>query len=128
MSVAAIGILLPYLARLPGVARHGSTWLTSYFPSFGAMVFLGVFNLLPVATLFALRRLDKNRDVPVRVAAFLAYLFLFYNHAVLNLAADAQAAIALIFIPVAAVPVALIGYGCGLLCEKLAKYRSGTPD
>lgn len=43
--VAILGILMPYLARLPGIPEHGWSWLISYFgDNWMAPLFFGAFN------------------------------------------------------------------------------------
>lgn len=50
IGVVVIGILLPYLSRIPGVMTHGWPWLTSYFGDPGhqiqAILFFGAFNAI----------------------------------------------------------------------------------
>lgn len=111
------GFFLPYLARLPGIPRHGSQWFWSYLPSMKAFILIGVFNailLLVLLVLYFIGKRYQKSTIPFRCAAISAYIFLFFMHANLDLAADAQAGVAVLFIPVLAVPVALAGWGVGI--------------
>ena len=117
-AVAIIGILLPYLSRLPGLASHGSWWLTSYFGDniFG-FVFFQAFNAI---TWVALLKLTSNYQHPrsLVIPAVLAYSVPLWLHSGVDLRADAQAAIALIIIPFYALPGAWIGSMIGRWYDK----------
>lgn len=108
--VMLVGILLPYAARLP----HGLGWLRQYTDNgLGAGLFLGAFNAIAWGAIIAVSLLYK-RPSSVWAPALLGFGFLAFAHYSLDLAADAQAAIALVFIPIyALVPIvigAIIGY------------------
>jgi len=109
--VAVVGILLPYAARLP----HGTAWLEQYTDSgLGGFLLLGGFNAIAWGAIVAIGRLYK-RPESIVVPALFGFGFLAWAHSSLDLAADAQAAIALVFIPIyALLPIAVggaIGYG-----------------
>ena len=110
LIVMLAGILLPYAARLP----HGIGWLQQYTDmSIGAWLFLGAFNAVAWGAIVAVSLLYK-RPSSVWAPALLGFGFLAFAHYSLDLASDAQAAIALVFIPIyALVPIAIgavIGY------------------
>lgn len=105
-----VGILLPYLARLP----RGMDWLQQYTDvDVSAFLFFGAFNAIAWGSILALSFLYK-RTVSLYVPALFGFGFLAWVHYSLDLASDAQASIALIFIPIyALVPIAIggiIGY------------------
>jgi len=109
--VALVGILLPYAVRLP----RGLTWLHQYLDvGLGGFLFFGGFNAIAWVAILALGSLYK-RPVSLLVPSLSGFGFLGWAHYSLDLAADAQAAIALVFIPIyALLPIAvggLIGYG-----------------
>ncbi|HVK94744.1 MAG TPA: hypothetical protein VM571_08455 [Noviherbaspirillum sp.] len=119
--VIGLGVVWPYLARVPGTFIHGHKWLTSYFPSLEGVVFFGIFNLIPWGALALLRASYRNSVIPFWSAAAAALCFLFYVHSRLDLAADAQAAIALVFIPIYSVGAVLLGWGAGLIIQWIRK-------
>ena len=108
--VACVGITLPYIARLPS----GIDWLKQYTDSgAGGWLLLGAFNAVAwVAILSA--SFAYQRTVSLLAPAILGFGFLAWAHSTLDLRADAQAAIALVFIPIyALLPIAMgaaIGY------------------
>jgi hypothetical protein len=109
--VALIGILLPYAARLP----RGIAWLAQYTDGGpGGFLLLSGFNVIAWGAIVALFRLYKRPESVVAPALF-GFGFLAWAHNSLDLAADAQAAVALVFIPIyALLPIAVggvIGYG-----------------
>jgi hypothetical protein len=125
IAVVAFGILLPYLARIPGMLARGPDWLTSYFGSgLGAFVFFGAFNAINwgailIGTLFF-------RTIPaVVVAALIGFGLPAYAHATLDLASDAQAAIGLIFIPIYSLPFVGVGWLLGFALDRALRRRSG---
>lgn len=111
IAIALIGILLPYAARLP----RGFNWVAQYLDvGLGGFVFFGGFNAIAWGAILALGFLYK-RPASLLVPSLFGFAFLAWAHYSLDLAADAQAAIALVFIPIyALLPIAvggLIGYG-----------------
>jgi hypothetical protein len=118
VRAAIVGMALPYAARVPGLPWHGAQWLNSYLPSVAGVAFIAAFNAIPIAVLGALRLACRRRVVAFWCAAAAAFLVLALSHATLDLASDAQAGIALIFIPVYAAPAALLGWLVGLLVER----------
>lgn len=108
--VMLVGILLPYAARVP----HGIGWLTQYTDNgIGAALFLSAFNAIAWGAIILVSLLYK-RASSVWAPALLGFGFLAFAHYSLDLAADAQAALGLVFIPIyALVPIAIgaiIGY------------------
>ncbi|MDQ6645902.1 MAG: hypothetical protein M3Y93_01550 [Pseudomonadota bacterium] len=108
--VAVVGILLPYLARLPG----GADWLAQY--SHGgpdAWLFLGGFNAIAWVAIVAISLLYRHA-ASLLAPSLLGFGFLAWAHGSLDLASDAQAALALIFIPIyALLPIGvggMVGY------------------
>ena len=113
LIVMLVGMLLPYAARLP----HGIGWLAQYTDNgIGAWLFMGAFNAIPWGAIIAVSFLYK-RPSSLWAPALLGFGFLAFAHYSLDLAADAQAAVALVFIPIyALVPIAIgaiVGYFMG---------------
>lgn len=108
--IAFVGVLLPYLARVPGALSAGSDWLTSYLQSgIWGFLFIGGFNAVAWGTLLALSFLLR-KPAPLILPTVLGFAFLAYAHANLDLSSDAQAAVALVFIPIYAVPIIVVAF------------------
>lgn len=113
LIVILAGILLPYAARLP----RGVDWLQQYTDSdIGGWLFLGGFNAIAWGAIVAVSFLYK-RPSSVWAPALLGFGFLAFAHYSLDLASDAQAAVAVAFIPIyALIPIAIgaiVGYFVG---------------
>lgn len=126
--VLGVGVFLPLLARIPGTLWHGGEWFVSYFPlyfpflmdfpmSLGAVIFFGAFNALPLLILYSIGVRTKYSVMAFWFAVAFAYGFMFIMHANLDLGADAQAALGLVFIPIYAIPVILVGWMIGCVVE-----------
>jgi len=104
--IAVVGILFPYLARLPG----GTAWMGQYTSGgVAGFLLLGAFNTIAWGSMLALSFLFY-RPASLLFPCLAGFAFLGWAHYSLDLAADAQAAIALVFIPVfALVPIAIGG-------------------
>jgi hypothetical protein len=105
--VVVMGFPLPFLARLP----LGIPWLRQYTDCSGldGILFLTGFQSVPVAALFALSFVFRTpRAWLLPVGAGFSYLA--WHHARLDLAADAQSAIALVLIPIySLLPIGIAG-------------------
>lgn len=122
LLVMLVGILLPYAARLP----RGIGWLQQYTDNgIGAGLFLGAFNTIAWGAIIAVSFLYK-RPSSLWAPVLLGFGFLAFAHYSLDLAADAQAAIALVFIPIyALVPIA-IGAIVGYFMDRSARLASAA--
>jgi hypothetical protein len=113
---AAISCLaMPFLCRIP----RGGTWAAQYLPDEGhlisGMLFFGAFALVPAVLVFCVGLISKPPFYfPVVISTLVALTMLAYWHNDNDLAADAQAALSLIFIPIYASGLALIGGLIGL--------------
>ena len=132
IKIGAIAALLcftmPFLSRVP----RGIDWVAQYLPDEGHLIggslFFGVFALVPAVAVFCAALLSKPPFYfPVLFSAFVATFMLAYWHHDNDLAADAQAAISLIFIPIYATALGLaggvIGIGLQLVAQRL---KTGT--
>ena len=108
-GIILFGILSPYLARIPGMFIYGEHWLTSYFGSgLGALLFFGAFNAIVWGSiLIAIQNYQHARSV--WWPAVMGFALPLVAHAYIDLAADAQAAIALVIVPFYALPGIFIG-------------------
>ena len=94
----ALAVLVPYLSRLP----QGVAWTLQYVPAnFMANVFFVGFSAIPGATLWIALRVWSNKwELPYLFALLSMCIVLAWLHHDVDLRADAQAAIALIIIPI----------------------------
>ena len=123
ISVALVGVALPYLARVPGTFVHGPEWLTSYLGSGpGAVLFFGAANAINWGAI-VLGSLAYRGIAAVVVAALVGFALPAYRHATLDLGSDAQAAIALIAIPVYSLPLVGLGWVLGFWVDDLSGAR-----
>ncbi|MFP7723646.1 hypothetical protein [Lysobacter sp. A3-1-A15] len=113
-AIVVTGVLLPYLARLPG----GLEWLAQYTAA-GALGFLllGVLNAITWGSVLAWTAVYRRPALLVLPAAA-GFGFAGYWHYTLDLASDPNAAIGVAVIPFwSLVPVALAG-GVGYLLDR----------
>ncbi|MGO1070408.1 hypothetical protein [Lysobacter sp. CA199] len=115
LIVMFVGIALPYAARLP----RGIGWLEQYTQhDIGAWLFLQAFNAVAWGAIVAVSLLYK-RPSSVLGPALPGFGFVAFAHYSLDLAADAQAALGLVFIPIyALVPIAL-GAVAGYVIDRM---------
>jgi len=119
--VAILGVLTPYLSRLPGVPGNGWGWLTSYFgDTFYAPLFFGAFNAVCWGAVI-LGSLAYHRPQTIWFPAAGALLSSFWMHSTVDLAADAQAAIALVIIPFLTLPFSATGWIIGYFTERIQR-------
>ena len=106
--LVVVGMSLPYLARLPGTFTRGSQWLVSYVgPGIGFFMFLQTFNSLVWGMLYA-ASFKVRRPLVLLLPSLAGFGSLAYFHAQLDLAADAQMGVALVFIPVYSAGIAAL--------------------
>jgi hypothetical protein len=118
MVILIFGVLLPYLMRLPGMLFHGPAWLTSYFGnSLLAFLLINAFQAINWLPLY-LGTLALRHPRSAIVAAAIGFALPIYGHATLNLASDAQAAVALFVIPIFSLPLVLIGWITGFFIDR----------
>lgn len=121
--IIVLGILLPYLARLPG----GIDWLQQYTDiSLWGWLFFGIFNAIAWGAILAIS-FKYKRPLSLIAPCLLGFGFLAWAHYTVDLAADAQAAIALIFIPIfALLPIAIGGIVGYWIDQKLERDNTKT--
>lgn len=114
IAVVIVGIALPYLARVPG----GTAWLHHYTSEgMAALLLLEGFNAIAWGAILATTFLYR-RPSSVLFPALFGFGYLAYMHATLDLGSDAQAAIALIFIPIYALLPMLVGAVIGWFYDR----------
>jgi len=112
--VALAGVLLPYVVRLPG----GLDWLQQYTDvGPGGWLFLGAFNAIAWGAI-VLASLFYRRPSSLLLPSVLGFGFLAYAHYSLDLSADAQAGVALVFIPIYALAPIAVGAVIGYVIDR----------
>jgi hypothetical protein len=113
--IAITGILLPYLVRLP----RGGAWVAQYTDvGLGGLLFLNACNVIAWGSLVLISFFFR-RPGPLLLPCLAGFAFLGWAHHTLDLAADAQAAIALVFIPIYALLPIAIGSALGIVVDRL---------
>lgn len=105
-AVVLIGILLPYLARLLAGVERLSQYLNA---DIRGWVFLQAFNAIAWGSIVAISFLYR-RPLSLLAPSLLGFGYIAWAHYSLDLAADAQSALGIIFIPIYAL-VPIIGGG-----------------
>lgn len=117
--IVVFGILVPYLARLPG----GSAWLVQYTNGgLLSWLLIGAFNAIAWGCLVALS-FKYARPVALLVPCIFGFSFLAWAHSTVDLSADAQAAIALVIIPVYALVPIGIGGALGYIVDRILRRK-----
>lgn len=120
LIIVLLGVSLPYLARLP----FGLDWLMPYINTgFLGWVFFGAFNAVAWGAILALSFKYKH-SVSLIAPCLFGFGFLAWAHGTLDLSADAQAAIALIFIPVFSLAPIAVGGAIGYFVD--SRHRAGS--
>ena len=105
--VIGVGVVLPYAARLPGLVEHGFLWLAAYlYPT--SSLFLQALNAISWGAML-LVSLSYRHPHAMWFPAVPGFGFLAWAHGTLDLAADAQAAIALLIFPFLSLPFIAVG-------------------
>jgi hypothetical protein len=105
IALLATGVLTPYLARVPGMFEHGSSWLTSYVSSgIGGFAAIQSFNSLVWGSLYA-ASLFVRKPSPLVLPSIAGLGFVGVAHSGVDLTHGARAAVALAFIPIYALPI-----------------------
>lgn len=121
LLVGLAGILLPYLARLPG----GAAWLAQYTGvGPGAWLFLGGFNAIAWGAMVAISFLFR-RPASLLAPALFGFGFLAWAYGSLDLRSDAQAALALVFIPIYALLPIVVGGVIGYVIDRRLRRSAG---
>lgn len=114
IAIVIFGILLPYLARIPG----GSSWLQQYTGNgIGGFLFFGAFNAIAWGAILSFTFLYKHKP-PIIVPVLFGFAPLAWVHGTYDLSSDAQAAIGLVFIPIYALAPIAVGGFIGYLIDR----------
>ena len=112
--VVVIGVLLPFAARLPG----GLDWMGQYLQGgVGLLLFVSGFNAIAWGAIIVCS-LAYKRPASLVLPALFGFAFLAWGHYQVDLRADAQASLALIFLPIYALLPIAIGGVLGYLLDR----------
>lgn len=112
--IVIVGIILPYAARLP----RGTEWVGQYTGTgLNGFLMLEAFNAIAWGSLLGLTFLIR-RPIAMLAPCLLGFGFLAWTHATLDLAADAQAGIGIVLIPIYALAPIAIGGVIGLVLDR----------
>jgi len=118
---AALGLLVPLLARVPGMPWRGWDWLASYSLGYAGLPLVAAFNLIPSLALFALGKASRRAPLAYWLAAAALTGFLLWAHGNLDLKSSSTAVIALFFIPLYALGAVLAGWMLGILLHAITQ-------
>ncbi len=119
---AAFCLAIPFLCRIP----RGSDWVAQYLPDEGHVIsgtlLFWCFAMIPAVLVFCAGLVSKPPFYfPALISTLVALSMLGYWHHNNDLAADAQAAISLIFIPIYSAALAVVGGLVGLGLQSLSR-------
>ena len=117
----AVGLLTPFIARLPSVPVYGWEWFTVYFPGAMGLLFFSAFNLIPSGAWYAIGKRSKKAPLAFWFSVAGGVAFLLQAHGSINLLSSSTAAIGLMFIPIIAVGAILVSWVFGLLINYIIK-------
>ncbi|MCR6664123.1 MAG: hypothetical protein NVV60_13485 [Luteimonas sp.] len=122
LLVVLIGLVLPYAVRLP----FGLDWLAQYtHVGLPGWLLLGGCNAIAWGAIL-LVSLAYRHAASLLVPALCGFAFLAWAHAGLDLQADAQSPIALVFIPIYALAPILLGGVVGYVVDRVLRQRPGA--
>lgn len=120
LTCVLVGLLVPFIARLPNVPTRGWEWFTDYLPGIG-FLFFGAFNLVPAGVLYGLGRASRRAPIAFWLSLAVAVAFLIWAHGTINLRSSSTAAIGLLFIPIYGAGAAIAGWVVGLVVHAIAR-------
>lgn len=119
LAIVVVGILLPHLARIPWIASGKVDWQDAILVhDWRAVLFIGSFNALCWGSVL-IASLTYRHVRSVWFPAILGLGAAGLGYGRLDLGADAQAPIGLIFIPIFALPWVAVGWLVGLVFDRL---------
>lgn len=117
LAVIVIGILLPYLARLPG----GTDWLAQYTDAgIAGALLLSLLNAIAWGSVLLISFFYRQ-PLSVLTAALPGFAFLAWAHYSLDLSADGQSALGIVLFPLYALLPILVGGVTGYLLDKRSR-------
>ncbi len=114
LSIVIVGILLPYLARIPG----GFHWVKSYLDAgVGGFLLIQLFNAMTWGTILLFSKSYKRPSM-LLFPIILGFGFSAKWHYLTDLSSDPQASFAFLFIPVHSILYVVIGGVIGLVIDR----------
>ena len=124
IAVAVVGILLPYLVRIPG----GAAWVErSTDVGWRGFLLFGAFNAIAWGSIVGLSFLFR-RPEPLLIPCVLGFGFLAWAHNEVDLNSDAQAGLALLVIPIVALAPILVGAVLGYVLDRRLRRVAGKVE
>ncbi len=118
--VAAIGILLPYLARIPGAFLKGPRWITDLLGAGPeAVLFLSAFHAICWGAIL-LAVCSFRRPTSAWFPAIFGFAVPAVAYASLDLRSSSTAAVAMVFVPIYSLPLLLLGWLIGRYFDRRA--------
>ena len=121
LFVVVVGLLTPFIARLPSVPFRGWGWLTDYFPGLSGLCFISAFNLIPSCAWYAVGKFTKRAPLAFWFSVAGGVSFLLWAHGCVDLRSSSTAGIALMFIPIYALGAIISGLVLGLIFDLIFK-------
>jgi hypothetical protein len=119
--IVIVGILLPFAARIPG----GRPWLGQYTDGgIDGVGMIQAWNAMAWGSLLVLSFVG-SRPATLLVPCVLGFGYLAWAHGTLDLAADAQAGIGVVFIPIYACVLIAIGAIVGSVIDRRRRRQGG---
>lgn len=114
IAIVLLGLIVPYLARLPG----GRAWLGQLtYGGWGAFLFLAGCSVVVWGGLL-LWSLVYRRAASLWIPAVMGFGLLAWAYGSLDLRADAQASLGLLFVPIYSLLPIVVGGLIGLLWDR----------
>ena len=116
-----LALFVPFAARLVGVPARGCEWFTDYASGVKSLLFLSAFNMAPALALFVAGRTSRHSPLGYwfAVAAFVG--FAVWTHGAVDVRSSSTAGLALLFIPIYAAVVAVLGWGVGTFVQVMVR-------
>ena len=123
LFVLLIGLLTPFIARIPSVPIRGWEWLTDYFPALNGLFFISAFNLIPSGAWYTIGKLNKRAPLAFWFSVAGGVSFLLFAHGSVDLRSSSTASIALLFIPIYSLGAIISGLVLGLILHAIIKAK-----
>lgn len=124
IGIVALGVALPYLSRLPGIASHGTDWLMGYrYMSAQGAALLGAINAIDWIAILLLSFLYRSMLAAV-VATLIAFAFPAYAHATFHVRASPEAGMDLLFWPIVALFPIFLSVAIGLAVDAVFRWKA----
>ena len=120
LLVVIVGVTLPYVMRIPGMAVYGVRWFTSYFDkaTLSDILFVGLFDAACWGSIL-LATFTYRHPRSVWILALFGFALPALGHATLDLLhGDGQAGMARVVFPILSLPLVFVGWLVGLVFDR----------